>query len=62
MSQTFHPSANGIARIMLFGLIVLAAAGGYLVYQTSKSPYVTRAFEARKQPIQFSHERHVAGN
>jgi hypothetical protein len=62
MSQTFHPSANGIARIMLFGLIVLAAASGYLVYQTSKSPYVTRSFEARKQPIQFSHERHVAGN
>ena len=62
MSQTFHPSANGIARIMLFGLIVLVAASGYLVYQTSKSPYVTRAFEARQQPIQFSHERHVAGN
>jgi hypothetical protein len=43
-------------------LTLLAAASGYLVYQTSKSPYVTRAFEARKQPIQFSHERHVAGN
>jgi hypothetical protein len=62
MSQTFHPSANGIARILLFGLIVLVAASGYLVYQTGKSPYVTRAFEARQQPIQFSHERHVAGN
>ena len=62
MAQTFHPSANGIARIMLFGLIALVAASGYLVYQTSKSPYVTRAFEARQQPIQFSHEHHVGGN
>jgi hypothetical protein len=62
MSQVFHPSANGIARIMLYGLIVLVAASGFLVYQLGKSTYVTRAFEARQQPIQFSHERHVAGN
>jgi hypothetical protein len=62
MSQIFHPSANGIARIMLYGLIVLVAASGFLVYQLGKSTYVTRAFEARQQPIQFSHERHVAGN
>jgi hypothetical protein len=62
MSQIFHPSANGIARAMLAGLIVVAAAGGFLYYELGKSAYVTRAFEARQQPIQFSHERHVAGN
>jgi len=62
MSQVFHPSANGIARIMLAGLIILAASGGLLLYYAGKSPYVTRAHEARQQPIQFSHERHVAGN
>ena len=62
MSQIFHPSANGIARIMLGGLIVLVAASGFLLYYVAKAPYVTRAFEARQQPIQFSHERHVAGN
>jgi hypothetical protein len=62
MSQIFHPSANGIARIMLAGLIILVATSGILLYYVGKAPYVTRAYEARLQPIQFSHERHVAGN
>ena len=62
MSQIFHPSANGIARIMLAGLIILVASSGILLYYVGASPYVTRAYEARQQPIQFSHERHVAGN
>ena len=62
MSQIFHPSANSIARIMLTVTGVLVAASGYLVYELGRSPYVTRAYEARQQPIQFSHERHVGGN
>ena len=62
MSQIFHPSANSIARIMLAGLIILVASSGILLYYMAKSPYVTRAYESRQQPIQFSHERHVAGN
>ena len=41
---------------------VLVAASGYLVYELGRSPYVTRAYEARQQPIQFSHKRHVGGN
>jgi hypothetical protein len=62
MSQIFHPSANSIARIMLTVAGVLVATGGYLVYELGRSPYVTRAYEARQQPIQFSHKRHVGGN
>jgi hypothetical protein len=62
MSQIFHPSANSIARIMLTVTAVLVATSGYLVYELGRSPYVTRAYEARQQPIQFSHERHVGGN
>jgi hypothetical protein len=42
--------------------VVLVATSGYLVYELGRSPYVTRAYEARQQPIQFSHQRHVAGN
>jgi hypothetical protein len=42
--------------------VVLVATSGYLVYEVGRSPYVTRAYEARQQPIQFSHQRHVAGN
>jgi hypothetical protein len=47
---------------MLAGLIILVASSGILLYYVAKAPYVTRAYEARQQPIQFSHERHVAGN
>jgi Cytochrome c7 and related cytochrome c len=62
MSQIFRPSANSVARIMLTVTGVLVAASGYLVYELGSSPYVTRVYEARQQPIQFSHERHVGGN
>ncbi len=62
MPQTFPPSANGIARITLFGLVFFVVAAAYIVYVLGESPYVTQAFVARQQPIQFSHERHVAGN
>ncbi len=62
MPQIFPPSANGIARITLFGLVFLAAAAGVVIYEVGESPYVTQASIARQQPIQFSHERHVAGN
>lgn len=62
MSQIFPSSANAIARVTLTLAAVLVAVSGYLVYELGRSPYVTRAFEARQQPIQFSHERHVSGN
>jgi hypothetical protein len=62
MSQIFPSSANAIARGTLTIVAVLVAVSGYLVYELGRSPYVTRAFEARQQPIQFSHQRHVAGN
>jgi hypothetical protein len=33
-----------------------------LIAEVNRSPWVTGARVAREQPIQFSHERHVAGN
>jgi hypothetical protein len=62
MAQIFPPSSNGIARLMLIAVLVLVASSGFIAYQLGSTSYVTRAFEARQQPIQFSHERHVAGN
>ena len=62
MAQIFPSSANAIARVMLTLGVVLVATFGYLAYEVGRSPYVTRAYEARQQPIQFSHQRHVAGN
>jgi hypothetical protein len=62
MAQTFDRSANTIFVVSLVGLVLLVGGLIGLAYGLQSSPYVTRAFDARAQPIQFSHERHVAGN
>jgi cytochrome c7-like protein len=62
MSQIFHRSANTIARVSIFGAIFFIGGLLYLFDQVNRSPWVTEARVAREQPIQFSHERHVAGN
>jgi Zn ribbon nucleic-acid-binding protein len=62
MSQIFHRSANTIARVSIFGAVFFV--GGLLLVfgEVSRSPWMTDVHVAREQPIQFSHERHVAGN
>ncbi len=62
MSQTFHPAANTIFRFVLFGGIFVLGGLVWLGYLLMSSPYVTSAYVEKQQPIQFSHERHVAGN
>ena len=62
MAQIFHRSTNTIARVSLFGAVFLVAAFLVVLTQVNRSPWVTQAFVAREQPIQFSHERHVGGN
>jgi hypothetical protein len=62
MSQIFHRSANTISRVSIFGAVFAAAGLLGLIAQVNRSPWITDARVAREQPIQFSHERHVAGN
>jgi cytochrome c7-like protein len=62
MSQIFHRSANTIARVSIFGAVFFIAGLLGLLAEVNRSPWVTQARVAREQPIQFSHERHVAGN
>ena len=62
MPQIFHRSANTIARVSIFGALFFIAGLLYLAYQVDRSPWVTQVNVAREQPIQFSHEHHVAGN
>jgi hypothetical protein len=62
MSQIFYRSANTISRVSIFGAIFVIAGLLVLVAQVNRSPWITGAGVAREQPIQFSHERHVAGN
>ena len=62
MSQIFHRSANTIARVSIFGAVFFIAGLLGLLAEVNRSPWMTTARTARDQPIQFSHERHVAGN
>jgi hypothetical protein len=62
MSQIFHRSANTISRVSIFGALFVIAGLLVLFAAVNRSPWVTDARVPREQPIQFSHERHVAGN
>ena len=62
MSQIFHRSANTIAKVSIFGAVFFVAGLLGLFDKVNRSSWMTGARVAREQPIQFSHERHVAGN
>jgi len=62
MPQIFHRSTNTIAKVSIFGAVFFIAGLFGLFDEVNRSPWVTQAHVARDQPIQFSHERHVAGN
>ena len=61
MSQIFHRSTNTLSKVSIFGVVFAAAFALWLVLEINRSPYVTRAFEARGQPVPFSHAHHVGG-
>jgi hypothetical protein len=62
MSQIFHRSTNTIAKVSIFGAVFFIAGLLGLFEAVDSSSWVTETRVAREQPIQFSHERHVAGN
>jgi hypothetical protein len=61
MSQIFHRSTNTLSKVSIFGALFVAGAGLWVTLEVNRSPYVTRAFEAREQPVPFSHAHHVGG-
>jgi hypothetical protein len=61
MSQIFHHSTNTLSKVSLFGAVFFVAGGVWLILEVNRSPYVTRAHEARSQPVPFSHAHHVGG-
>ena len=61
MAQLFHPSTNTLAKVSILGAVLIAGALGAVVTEISSSPYVTRAQDAREQPVPFSHKHHVSG-
>jgi hypothetical protein len=61
MPQIFHPSANTLSRLTLFGLAVGPFGLLILTYLLVRSPYQTQVRVIREQPAPFSHEHHVQG-
>lgn len=62
MPQIFHRSANTFSKLSIFGAVFIVGAALWLSATISRSSWVTGADTFQDQPIQFSHERHVAGN
>ncbi len=61
MPQIFHPSANTLARVTIFGGAFAALGLLVLTYMVERSPYQTQVGVIREQPVPFSHEHHVRG-
>ena len=61
MAQIFHHSTNTLSKVSIFGAVFIVAGVVWLTLAVNRSPYVTRAHEARSQPVPFSHAHHVGG-
>src|SRR3954454_14552667 len=61
MPQVFHPSANTLSRLTIYGSVVLLLGPVVLSYLVLRSPYQTNVGVVRPQPVAFSHEHHVSG-
>jgi hypothetical protein len=61
MSQIFHRSTNALSRFTIYGALFIVAGAVLLLLWVNRTPWVTRAYEARAQPVPFSHAHHVGG-
>jgi Cytochrome c7 and related cytochrome c len=61
MSQIFHHSTNTLSKVSIFGAVFIVGGVVWLTLEVNRSSYVTRAHEARGQPVPFSHAHHVGG-
>jgi len=60
MPQIFHRSTNTLSRVSIFGAVFFLLALLWIVVEVNRTAYVTRAYVAREQPVQFSHKHHVS--
>jgi hypothetical protein len=59
MGQIFHPSANSVFRVVIFGGLFIAAGVAFVVGGVVRSPYMTAQGVAIEQTPSFSHKHHV---
>jgi Cytochrome c7 and related cytochrome c len=61
MPQIFHPSANTLSRLTIYGSVVVILGPVIVAYLIFQSPYQTHVGVVEPQPVPFSHEHHVKG-
>src|SRR5688572_19862674 len=61
MAQIFNPSTNTIAKVTIYAAVLILAALTWTCVALNRSSYVTGQSIVRPQPVQFSHNHHVAG-
>jgi hypothetical protein len=61
MAQIFHRSMNAFSRATILGFLLILAAIGWMLWVFYNSSWATQVGVVRDQPVQFSHEHHVAG-
>lgn len=61
MPQVFLPGANAIAKLVIFGGLVLIVGLFWLIGALWRSTYATDVGVPREQPVPFSHQHHVSG-
>ena len=59
MPQLFHRSTNTLARLSILLGILIAGGGVTFLLGVNRTSFITQAYEAREQPVQFSHKHHV---
>jgi hypothetical protein len=59
MAQIFHHSTNTIARVSIYGAVILIGILGFALNVVNQTSYATEVYNARPQPVPFSHKHHV---
>lgn len=60
MPQIFHRSFNTLSKVSIVLVLLILVFLCWALYVVGWSPYVTQEGIARVQPVEFSHEHHVA--
>ena len=61
MAQLFHPRSNLIAKVTVWGGILLINVAGAALWLLYRSSYLTDRHLVTEQPVPFSHKHHVGG-
>ena len=59
MAQIFHHSTNTIARVSIYGAVIIVGLLGFALNVVNQTSYVTEVNVARPQPVPFSHKHHA---